>query len=146
MIIKIQDSGSHDFDKISSLCFCLQNSLMEFSHSIKTLSHNSAIISFLMYGKYRCPVINSILRCQLLCPPGNSQSIPSVTHKSNTTLLISFQMFSYDLIVRSIFMHINCMAVIHAIHNDMRMTFSKHFPFLFLFPATFLTQTIESDG
>lgn len=44
------------------------------------------------------------------------------------------------------FMHINRMAVIHAIHNDMRMTFSKHFPFLFLFSAAFLTLNIQSDG
>ena len=75
-----------------------------------------------------------------------ASAITAITYKNNSPFLVCFQMFSYDLVVRSIFMHINCMAVIHAIHNDMRMTFSKHFLFLFLFPAAFLTQSIESDG
>ena len=79
-------------------------------------------------------------------PRRNTQRITAIPYKNNSPFLVCFQMLSYDLIVRSIFMHINCMAVIYAIHNDMRMTFSKHFPFLFLFSAAFLTQNTQSDG
>ena len=99
-----------------------------------------------MNGKYRSSVIYPILWCKLFRSCRNTQRITAITYKNNSPFLVCFQMLSYDLVVRSIFMHINCMAVIHAIHNDMRMTFSKHFLFLFLFPAAFLTQSIESDG
>ena len=146
MFIKIQNPGSHNLNEICPCLFRLQNTLMKFHHCGKTFSHNRAIMPFFMNGKYRSSVIYSILWCKLFRSRRNTQRITTITYKNNSPFLVCFQMLSYDLIVRSIFMHLNCMAVIHAIHNDMRMTFSKHFLFLFLFPAAFLTQSIESDG
>ena len=138
MRIKIHDTRSHDLDKIRTCFFRFQHTVMKFSHRCKTLPDNRAIVSFFMNCKNRSPVIYPILRCNLFRSRRNTQCITAITDKSNSSVLISFQMLPYDLIIRTILMQTDCITVVHTIHNYMRMTLSKHSPFLFLFSAVFL--------
>ena len=139
MRIKVHDTRSHDLDEICPCFFCLQHTVVELSHRCKTLSDNRAIVPLFMNRKNRSPVIDSIFRCNLFRSQRNTQRITTITDKSNSFVLISFQMCFYYLVIRTILMHINCTTVVHTIHDYMRMTLSKHSLFFFLFSAFFLS-------
>ena len=144
--IEIHDSCSHDLNKIRTCIYRLKHTTMKFPHCCKAFSNNGTIVSLFVDCKYRSPVINTVFRRKFFRSRGNAQCIATITYKSNISVLISFQMLSYYLVIRTILMHINCLTVIHTIHNYMRMTFSKHcsFPLIYTFYPAIHTPYAET--
>ena len=80
-----------DLDKICALRCRFPDSLVEFSHSVKTSSDNPAIMSFFMDSKNRCPIIDSIFSGKLCSSFGYSAVISSVTYKRNPCSFVSLK-------------------------------------------------------
>ena len=56
----------------------------------------------------------------------NSQSVSSVSYERNACPLICFQAFSYDPLIRPLFMPLYGLFIIDSVHDHMGVAFTEH--------------------